>query len=729
MTIALPPINQPMESRSPVPPQKTLILVGGGHSHALLLRMWGMNPLGGVRLVLLSDVSHAPYSGMLPGLVAGVYDYDQTHIDLRRLAHWVGGEFYHTRAIGLDLDRRQLHCEDRPPLGFDLLSLDVGSTPDLGEMAIAPEVQAWLTPAKPVPQFLAAWWDFLAQVQRNPEKTWRIAIIGGGAGGVELALNLRERLQPIAPQTEIILIHRRSHLLGGNWAPVWLQSQGIHLRLDQSVQTVTPHRLRLANGETVTCDWAIAVTQAQPAPWLRDSGLALDDRGFVAVADTLQSVSHPFVFAAGDGATMVQQPRPKSGVYAVRQARPLGENLRRYLLDQPLRSYRAQPRALALVGRGKAEAAALWGWFHLRHPRFWSWKDRIDRQFMARFQALPTMEGGVKTSLPPQTPIPPMYCAGCGAKVGATVLQRVWQRLNLPDSPEVVQGLGEDAAVLRVPSDRLLVQTIDDLPALVSDPFVFGQIATHHGLSDLYAMGAQPASVLANVTLPHGSPHIQEEWLFQLLSGMVKALGPIPLVGGHTKEGDRLSLGVVGQGWIAQGDLWRKNTLTPGQGLILTKPLGMGVLFAAPDRSRGRWLDEAITVMTQSNGPAAAILKHWGATACTDVTGFGLAGHLGEMLQGSGCRVHLDLEALPLLPGALVLSEKGVRSSLYDQNYAAAPPLDLDSQDRRFPLLFDPQTSGGLLASVNVEAIAPCVAQLRGMGYAAAAIGHLEWQG
>ncbi|BAW97564.1 AIR synthase related protein [[Synechococcus] sp. NIES-970] len=710
-----------------------VVFVGGGHSHAIALKMWGMNPLPEARLTLISDVSDTPYSGMLPGYVAGFYDYAETHIDLRRLATFARADFLKDRAIALDLNQKLIHCQQRPPVRFDYLSLDIGSTPSI---ATIPGVAEYAIPAKPVPQFLNAWQQILKTAKEHPDQTQDIIIVGGGAGGTELAFNihhaLSQRLTNPASLT-LHLVHRGSRLMETNQNPQvsrqamrLLQKRGIHVHLQETVTAVTPTGLRCAAGLELRGK-VIWVTQASAPTWLQASGLQTDDQGFVVVDPTLRSPSHPFVFAAGDIATIANHPRPKAGVFAVRQGKPLFENLQRTLKGKTLICHRPQKRYLALIGTGDQQAFATRGKLSWRSPLLWRWKDHIDRQFMAQFQDLTPL----KPMGSPMGATPKMYCAGCGAKVGKSVLSSSLGSLSVPKHPDVLLGLDapDDAAVLQLPPDQLLVQTVDYFPSLLNDPFLLGQIVTHHCLSDLYAMGATPHSVLVLATLPHGKAAVQQGLLAQLLAGVLAVLNvqKIALIGGHTNEGDRLGLGLTCNGLLQKDAIWRKTALQADQVFILTKSLGTGTLFAAEmqGKAQGSWIDGAIASMQQSNQRAAAILRQHRATACTDVTGFGLAGHLLEMLQPSGLCAELDIEKLPLLPGAKETLQGGFISSLAPQNHTAEQAIQVDMERREQPwyeILFDPQTSGGLLAAIAPEEAQACLGKLHQAGYTESAV-------
>ncbi|MGF1479615.1 MAG: selenide, water dikinase SelD [Cyanophyceae cyanobacterium] len=724
-----------MQSNSPI--TQDLVLVGGGHSHAIVLKLFGMHPLPGVRLTLITDTTHTPYSGMLPGHVAGFYSFDETHIDLRRLARFAQAQLYLDRAVGLDLTAKKVLCAQRPPVAFDYLSIDIGSTPAQSAVTGAAD---YAIPAKPVPRFLAAWNQLLQAAAKHPQRSLNIGLIGGGAGGVELALNMQHHLHQELPTpataAQIHLFHRGTRVLSGYSTSVSrrlhhiLQQRGIALHLQESVSEIRPHKVVCESRLTVECDWVFWVTQASAPGWIRASGLATDDRGFVAVNEWLQS-SHPDIFAAGDIATMKNYSRPKAGVFAVRQGKPLFKNLRRIITDKPLRSYTPQKRYLSLIGTGDRSAIASWNGFSWQSPLLWRWKDHIDRQFMRRFSELPEMGEPSGIGMRPaswggQKPIPqPMYCAGCGSKVGSTVLARVLQRLSVAASPEVMVGLNhpDDAAVVRVNAE-LMMHTVDYFRSPIDDPFIFGQIATNHCFSDIYAMGGIPHSALAVVTVPYGTAAKVEETLYQLLAGATEVLqqSQTPLVGGHTTEGIELAFGLSVNGTVQPERLLRKSGMQPGQALLLTKALGTGTLLAADRRyqAKGRWIDGAISSMLLSNRAAAAIFQDYGATACTDVTGFGLLGHLAEMIDASGVSVQLEMSAIPVLEGALETVKRGITSSLQSQNLRASSYISDRSQINdlpKYPLLFDPQTAGGLLASVPAELAAECLKSLQAAGY------------
>ncbi|MFZ3040557.1 MAG: selenide, water dikinase SelD [Thiobacillus sp.] len=745
-------------SESPV--LRDIVLIGGGHSHVIVLRMWAMNPLPGARLTLICTDTDTPYSGMLPGYIAGHYTCDDAHIDVRRLAEFAGARYYRDEVVGIDRAARKVICRTRPPVAYDALSINIGSTPSLGQV---PGADTHAVPVKPIRQFNARWLALLERVRGHAGLT-TVAVVGAGAGGVELALAMQYRLRRELTAQGLDPDELRMHLVtaGPTILPTHnaavrrgfesvLAQRGVTLHLDAEVVSVAENRLETRRGETLQADEIVWVTQAGGAAWLADTGLALDAAGFVRVRDTLQTDTDPLIFAAGDCASIIGQPREKAGVFAVRMGPTLAGTLRRTLRGQALKLYHPQRRWLALISTGDQHAIASRGAFYARGDWVWRWKDRIDRRFMQRFSQFPAMP---EADTKPGEQIPleaaeqtqaisalAMRCGGCGAKVGATVLSRALAQVRPIERDDVLIGLHapDDAAVLRVPPGKALVHTVDFFRAFVDDPWLFGRIAANHALGDIFAMGAEAQSATAIATVPPGLEDKVEDTLYQMMSGAVSVLNEAgcALVGGHTGEGRELALGFAVNGLIDEtlSGVMAKGGLRPGDVLILTKPIGTGTLFAAHARlqARGRWIDAALASMQVSSRAAAACLSAHGARACTDLTGFGLLGHLLEMTRAAGVDAELELDALPLLDGAAETVAAGILSSLHPANTRLRRALRnqkaaLDHPN--YPLLFDPQTAGGLLAGVPESAADACIAALHEAGYRQAArIGRVLPQG
>jgi len=560
----------------------------------------------------------------------------------------------------------------------------------------------------------------------------RLAVVGGGAGGVELALSAQYRLARLCDGpvevtlvTADALLPSHNRRVRGLFKRIFAE-RGITLAAGSAVVRVEPGVLIGADGRRIAFDEALWVTEAGAAPWLANTGLPLTGRGFVAIDETLRSPGDPSVFAAGDVATVLSHPRDKAGVYAVRQGPPLAANLRRALEGKPLRRAVPQKRGLALIGAGDKHAVASRGPFAAEGAYLWRLKVWIDLRWMRRYRELPEMQ--------PEPGEEPMRCGGCAAKVPAAVLGRVIERLRPAANDAVTIGLDspDDAALITFPGAPPLLQTVDFFRAMVTDPYLFGRIAANHALNDIYAMGARPDTALAIATLPPARPAIVEHDLFDMLRGALDVLEPAgaALVGGHSAEGAELALGFAVTGRAPSFErVMRKGGLRPGDRLILTKPLGTGVILAADGRALApaKAVEDAIAAMLQSSAPAAACLAAHGAAACTDVTGFGLLGHLLEMLRASKTDAALDVDAIPALDGAAALLAQGITSSLHSDNLAALAALDDAGQTHPLaPLLIDPQTAGGLLAGLPEERARRCLDELLRLGCRAALIGRVE---
>ena len=690
------------------PTHTDIVLIGGGHSHVAVLKMFGMKPQPGIRLTMIARETFTPYSGMIPGYIAGHYSHAECHIDLGPLCRFANARLIHASADGIDLEAKRISMPGRPSLRYDFASFDIGSTTDV---AALPGAFEHGLPIKPLDRFL----ERLAELETTLSPGARVVVAGGGAGGSELALALHHRLRHLSPEVtlatdtlDVLLTH--SDKVRAKMRSV-LAAAGIRVLTGQPVAEVTATAVCLSDGTELPSDLTVLATGSAPVAWLAGTGLALDQRGFIEVGEALESTSHPGVFAAGDIAAFKPRPLPKAGVYAVRQGPILAENLRRAALGQPLKPFKPQQRFLSLLSCGGKSAIASYGSLALAGPQIWRWKNWIDQRWMRQYRELPDMGSDDPGA-------PPMRCAGCGAKIAGDVLSFALAKLDLGQAPGVLLGAGDDAAVVQPPPGKVLVQSADQFRAFIADPYVFGRITTLHALSDLYAMGAAPHSALAHATLPFAEPQSVGDDLYQLLAGScfeLRAAGAM-LIGGHSSEGPEMAFGLSVNGFADPADLWRKAGAKPGDALILTKPLGTGALLAADMRGKALsgHVEAALASMLTSNAAAVQVLRAHGATAATDVTGFGLLGHLREMLVASGTGAQISVEALPLLPGAADALAGGIESTLAPANRAFMPDAP--------PIVSDPQTSGGLLAALPAGQAEACVSALQSVGYHAATI-------
>jgi selenide, water dikinase len=369
---------------------KRLVLLGGGHSHVEVLRRFGTDPLSGTELVLVSPYPDSPYSGMLPGWIAGHYTRNECHIDLKRLTRFANCGFVQSACNGINPEARLVFCENGTTLPYDVVSVDTGTRSPALE---TPGAQEHALPVKPVEQFVPVW-DEICKRTISGQAPRRIVVVGGGAAGVEMLLAMQYRLRTLAPASEIGfgLASDAVSILATHNSKVRtifmhvLERRGVTLHLGHAVERVDRDGLQLRGGGSVEADIIVWATGTSAPLWPRSVGLANDEHGFMLVNERLQSVSHPQVFAAGDIASVKDHPRPKSGVYAVRAGPSLAENLRRSLRGERLVVWKPQKEALALISTGDRYAVASRGNLALEGKWVWQWKNWIDRRFVKRYE-------------------------------------------------------------------------------------------------------------------------------------------------------------------------------------------------------------------------------------------------------------------------------------------------------------------------------------------------------
>lgn len=707
------------------PPELDLLLFGGGHAHVTVLRSLAMAPWPGVRVTLVTREVLAPYSGMLPAHVARDLSWEAMHIDLGPLARAGGVRLIEAEVTGIDAAQRQLHFADRPPLTYDVLSVDSGITPALDEV---PGARGKVLPTKPISTFLPRLTAALEAQRSALEAGQAIRVVGGGAAGVELALALRARL---GPAVALELLAARAHILPalparvGRKAQRALAAAGIAVRFEARVTAVEDGpTLRLASGEALPAALVLWATQAAPPAWLASSGFALDEAGFLAVGETLQSLSHPEVFAAGDVAALTHAPRPKSGVYAVRAGPALTENLKAFIAGQPLRPFKPQRRALYLLNLGDGRSLAAHPWLPAWAGRpLWRLKLAIDERFMARFRQPPMAEPALARSLVKRGDAAPavasMRCEGCGSKLGMDVLRAGLAPLGAAEAVEDAVPVAGAAG---------LWQSIDGFPLPVDDLYLGGRLAAQHALSDLYALGLEPRQAWALATVPVASDGLMGRDLAQLMAGAQAALqaAGCSLAGGHSLEGAQASLGLTVLGEATAPPLL-KGGGQAGDVLILTKALGVGVALAATAKgvAPSGLRRAALALMAEGSGGAVPLLRAHGVRALTDVTGFGLLGHALEMAEAAGLGLSLRADGPAALPGVLPLLAEGEGAQLAQSNRGPLAGANLEGlalADPRLGLLADPQTCGGLLAAVPEAEAQACLAALQQAGFSTARI-------
>jgi pyridine nucleotide-disulfide oxidoreductase family protein len=367
---------------------KHLVLLGGGHAHVHVLKTLSAQSLVNTKITLITPYCRQVYSGMLPGWIAGHYALDDCMIQLTPLARAVHIDVIESACREIDFAKQQVVLANGTRVAFDFLSIDTGSVANRANLATDQDAIA----IRPIEDFIRAITTLKENViaRHRAGATSRIAVVGAGAGGVEVAFALQHGLHEYSASIMLISAVKLEAALPKPVASRLIRAitrAGITLHEGVAATQVARGAITLAHGEQVNVDAIILALGAKAATWPQQSGLACDGQGYILTNDYLQSISHPNVFAAGDCATMQNFPRPKSGVYAVRAGPPLTNNLQRAINGDALERYTPQARSLYLISTGDKYAIGSWGKFAWQGRWVWRWKDKIDRAFMAKYRA------------------------------------------------------------------------------------------------------------------------------------------------------------------------------------------------------------------------------------------------------------------------------------------------------------------------------------------------------
>ena len=701
--------------------------------------MWKMNPPKNTQLVCVSNFPVVTYSGMLPGVISGQYPKSAMEIDLIRLAQSAGARVIVDEVTGLDHEKRQLLFRDRPPLAFDIMSIGIGSRPTFAGIEVPPE--APLLAVKPMQTFLARLGQRLEQLRGKNDL--KIAVVGGGIGSIEIAFCLHERFHGRPKyaaealstdfKPEISIVTRGSQLGSGlldstsRKTRLEFANRNVKVFTDSEVVAVDANGLQLKNNNRIDADMIIWATGAVAGPLLGKLGLETDERGFLLTRDTLEVTRLPGVFAVGDTGTIIGSKISKAGVFAVRQGPVLHKNiLRKINGSDNLLSYHPQTDFLKLINLGNDKAIAEYKGRSFLSGWSWKLKDRIDVKFMRKYQDYAPMK---MTSDVSEDAEQEMRCLGCGGKIGGEILGQVLSELQIENHPDVKIGLNnpDDAAVVATANNEVTVTT-DFFAAPFDDPYLVGRIAVLNSASDCFVMGAQPNAALAIVQIPTGHPRAQTQVMREVMTGSVEELNRMgaAIVGGHSIEGPRMMIGytILGKQII---DPTTKGQLKPGDQLILTKPLGTGVLLAGWMQCKmpAACFQPLIDAMLKSNQIALELVDKFPISSMTDVTGFGFAGHLIEMMRASQISAEIKQSEIPVLPGSRELLAAGIESTLAPDNRTLLEKVRLQgslTDPKSMGTLVDPQTGGGLLFGIAPEHSAEVVQFLQDAGFAETAI-------
>ena len=720
------------------PTTHDLVLIGGGHAQISVLKKFGMKPIPGLKISLINKNLTSSYSGMLPGYIAGTYNEEDTQINLLNLCKFANARLIVDEVTGLDIYAKEIHLKNRVPVCYDTLSINTGGEPDIKKIKGA---EKYSIPIKPISNLIQNFHNIKKELKKIDKVS--MTIVGGGAGGVEIALSLKKFLDlENKKEKNITLVSRTDNLIKNSPNSAHkniislLYKNNINIVLSDEVVEFKKNALITKNGKRIKSQFNFLVTSISAPQWLSYTGLETTKNGFIEVNQYLQS-SNKNIFSAGDVCSVRNFNLSKAGVYAVRQGPILYKNIRSKILKSQLVSYKPQKFFLSLIGDGQNEAVATWGPLSFRSNWAWKLKRYIDEKFIRTYNDLKFMKmesfkphpNLISKNNLTDPALAEIKCLGCGAKTQWQSLNQgiisAKERRNLGKNDQTLRNINinSDVSLIKVPNGKDIVQSVDLISSIVNDPYTLSRIAALHSMSDVLTSGAKPVSAEAIFILPSGLKDIQTRLISELISGCSYEFlrHKIHLNGGHTSEGQELQVGFCINGIRSKSFNFIKPKV--GDKLILTKPIGVGIILAAHMRGVASPLDyeEALNIMLTSNHLASKVFLQNNITSITDVTGFGLARHTLNLTKPFGAKI--NIKDTPKIDGATKYLNNGIYSSLSKSNKEEINFNKIIKNENS--IIFDPQTSGGLLAAVDRKKSKKVISELKENNRYAAIIGEV----
>ena len=679
-----------------------LVLIGGGHSHIILMMELSKKPIQGNRITLISNEIDTPYSGMIPGFIEGIYNWRETHIDLYKLCFKLNIRFIHSEVLEISAINKEIILKQRPKIKFDVLSINTGIKSNNKTIKGALK---YCVPVKPISKLSD---NFLTEIKKNNN----IAFIGGGPASVELALGLQKRFKNKKSNFKISIITGKNGLLSSfppktrKVAKQTLQNTQINVIEKVEVIEVKKDKLLLSNKTKLKIDKSILSTNAMPPEWIKKSDIILNPDNFIIVNDKFQT-NYNYIFAAGDVVDFNNQNLSKSGVYAVRSGKPLSKSIRGFIQKKTPVPYKFNKNYLSIIGLSNGLAIATKYNFTFTSRFCFLLKKIIDQQFVKKFNNLSVKKYSNFSDLlkifyklkKTNTNIPSyrMQCRGCAAKVDFNALKNTL--------PKNIINTSEDA--INIKDYPNLYQSVDMINSIVSDPYLLGKIAANHAISDVIAVNSKLISALMILQLPFSNTEINSRDLEQVTAGAndVFKLTGCSISGGHTMIGkDKdpvIGFSVMGEKkTIISNKI--PNKLKINDILILTEKIGSGIIFSGinNDIIDSYYQIEVLNQMSEGNINFSRISDKLKTLSMTDITGFGLANHLLNLIKRDSGKTGLTIypDKIPLFNGVKEALSKKVRSSLFDKNFNTAQKDLVYNRDTKLidEILYDPQTVGGL---------------------------------
>lgn len=696
-----------------IPITNDLVLIGGGHSHLSVLMKLSKRPINGNRITLITNEIDTPYSGMIPGYIEGIYSWRDSHIDLYRLCLKLNVRFIHAEVERVSAYEKEIYFKDRPKIKFDVLSINTGIQSNNREIKGAAK---YCLPVKPISKLAN---NFLNKITNFKS----IAFIGGGAGSVELALAIKKRFLNINQDIKITIITGKRGLLSTFPQKTKLTSLKTleKFKIDiieyKRVLEVKPKQIILSDKSMLKIDKAILSTNSMTPKWLAKSDILLTKDNYILVNKSFQT-NYKYVFASGDVIDFNNQNLKKAGVFAVRSGKPLAINIKQFILGKKLVEYKFNKNYLALIGTSKRSAIATKYNLTFNSRFFFYLKKYIDQNFIKKFsdfkirkkftlEALKTDVLNIfvkhKEKITDKNDI--MQCKGCAAKVPLNALKQAL--------PKDIVSTSEDA--VSVPGQPELYQTVDMISSIITDPFLLGKIAANHSISDMVSVNSKITSAMMILQLPLSKTEINSRDLEQVLLGANEIFKTIdcPLIGGHTMIGkDKdpiIGFSILGQKQKKIKIVKNRRKIKTKDLLILTEKIGSGLIFAGINNYLidSYFQTDVIKQMIKGNLNFGKISNHLNILSMTDITGFGLANHLLNLIKRDNSKTGLTIypNKIPLFEGVNECLNKDIKSSLFKSNYDIAQKDIIYKRDKSKldNILYDPQTVGGIAFIIPQE--------------------------
>ena len=677
--------------------KKQLVLLGGGHAHIQVLRKLCMNYYEGLHIILINDSLESAYSGMTPAYIQNFYKIHEIMIDLQRLCFNAAVTFINDEVIQLQTEKKKIILKNRPSVHYDLLSINTGSISQQNNLKIHKNSKCIFI--KPINNIIKNLKTIDRLVKKKNEI--KINIIGGGVAAFEISFALRIRYQYKVSITIIsknILLEK--NLNTKSIIELKKTSQDMKISLQEAdVLEVKKNELILSNGEFFPSDLNLISTGAEMPEWLQSSSLQ-KIKEFIGIKTTLQSINDENVFAAGDVANIQDFQRPKSGVMAVRQGQILKENIFLKIQGKKLKKFRPQKNWIYIIGTYPNKA--LLNYFNYSFHAKWCWtlKKWIDKSFIKKF-SFPNklkMKKKIITCDFLKTPNNEMYCQGCGSKVSKTTLMDYL--LECSNNAELA-----DSGVVKF-SNNQIFQTVDHIKLFDSiDPYDFGKISYLHSQNDIIAAGGNVHSLNVSIGVPFGEGNSEIFYLRSFMRSIehLSKMEGASIISGHSYQSSEPGITISMNGIYEHES--KKNLAKENNLIYLSKSLGVGYLLAAYFKNSNlltaQDFNKVLSSMKLSNKNAAEAAKKNQTNSMTDISGFGLASHLGDICKSSGLTANIHLDEKILINSNMEILKK-FQSTGYKNNYqSVSQSISCEGNNPYIDIIYDPQTSGPLLMIID----------------------------